>query len=117
MTHGLVCTLYLSAASPYMSYSTSMSQLNVLWLLQKKRMSSKPKAQVELGTQNNKSDVDYDWLPRETLQDLSELLVLSLFSSILVLVSYANIQWGVVAQCSMPCIRKVAGSNPTLAAT
>lgn len=44
----------------------------LLWLLQKKRLSSKPKAQVELGTQNNKSDVDYDWLPRETLQDLSE---------------------------------------------
>jgi len=37
----------------------------------KKRLSSKPKAQVELGTQNNKSDVDYDWLPRETLENLN----------------------------------------------
>lgn len=37
----------------------------------KKHLSSKPKVQVEMGTQNNKTDVDFDWLPRETLQDLN----------------------------------------------
>ena len=31
---------------------------------QLKRSSSKPK--TEVGTQNDKNDVDYDWLPKET---------------------------------------------------
>jgi len=35
----------------------------------KKRM-SKPRQVVEMGTQN--SDVDYDWLPKETLQNLNK---------------------------------------------
>ncbi len=38
-------------------------------LLQKKRL-SKPRP-VEMGTQN-KGDVDYDWLPKETLNEISE---------------------------------------------
>lgn len=38
----------------------------------KKHMSSKPKTHVEMGTQNNKTDVDYDWIPKETLQDLNK---------------------------------------------
>lgn len=45
-----------------------------IFFLQKKHLSSKPKVQVEMGTQNNKTDVDFDWLPRETLQDLSASL-------------------------------------------
>jgi len=35
----------------------------------KKRM-SKPRAPVEMGTQN--SDIDYDWIPKETLQSLNK---------------------------------------------
>lgn len=35
----------------------------------KKRM-SKPRAPVEMGTQN--SDIDYDWIPKETLQHLNK---------------------------------------------
>jgi translocon-associated protein subunit alpha len=35
-------------------------------------ISSKPRAQVETGTQNNKSDVDYDWLPKETLDSMNK---------------------------------------------
>ena len=37
---------------------------------QKKRL-SKPKQQIEMGTQN-KTDVDYDWLPKETLEGMSK---------------------------------------------
>jgi len=37
----------------------------------KKRL-SKPKPAVEMGTQNNKGDVDYDWLPKETLSELNK---------------------------------------------
>jgi translocon-associated protein subunit alpha len=33
---------------------------------------SKPRAQVETGTQNNKTDVDYDWLPKETLDSMNK---------------------------------------------
>jgi len=36
----------------------------------KKRL-SKPRQHIEMGTQN-KSDVDYDWLPKETLQELNK---------------------------------------------
>lgn len=42
----------------------------------KKRLLSKSKSQsqptVEMGTQNNKADVDYDWLPKETLQEMNK---------------------------------------------
>lgn len=42
----------------------------------KKHLSLKSKSAaqpaVEMGTQNNKTDVDYDWLPKEVLQDLSK---------------------------------------------
>ena len=38
---------------------------------QKKHLGSKPKQVTELGTQN-KGDIDYDWLPKEALQELSE---------------------------------------------
>ena len=41
-------------------------------------MSSKPKFQIETGTQSNKSDVDYDWLPKETLDSLSMIYTLYL---------------------------------------
>lgn len=43
--------------------------------LQKKKRSgsSRPKPQVELGTQNNKSDVDYEWLPKQTLKEFSKI--------------------------------------------
>ena len=37
---------------------------------QKKRV-AKPRQAVEMGTQN--SDIDYDWIPKETLQSLSKL--------------------------------------------
>ena len=41
-------------------------------LFQKKRGSrSKARPAIETGTQN-KGDVDYDWLPKETLNGLSE---------------------------------------------
>ena len=40
---------------------------------QLKRSSSKPK--TEVGTQNDKNDVDYDWLPKETT-DFSKCLSL-----------------------------------------
>lgn len=43
----------------------------------KKHLSMKSKPQshqpaVEMGTQNNKGDVDYDWLPKEVLQDMNK---------------------------------------------
>lgn len=41
----------------------------VLGSFGKKRM-SKPRQPVEMGTQN--SDIDYDWLPKETLQNLNK---------------------------------------------
>ena len=44
---------------------------------QKKHSSKKPKLVVELGTQN-KNDVDYDWLPQHTIDNMSEYLVLLL---------------------------------------
>ena len=40
------------------------------FLLQKKRL-TKPRQPIEMGTQN-KGDVDYDWLPKETLNELSK---------------------------------------------
>lgn len=42
--------------------------------MQKKKAA--PKQKVEMGTQNV-NDVDYDWLPKETLNDLSEFGPLS----------------------------------------
>ena len=44
----------------------SYSFFIALLFFQKKR-SSKPKQYVEMGTQN-KSDVDYDWIPKENLE-------------------------------------------------
>jgi len=43
----------------------------------KKHLSLKSKTQnhqpaVEMGTQSNKTDVDYDWLPKEVLQDMNK---------------------------------------------
>jgi translocon-associated protein subunit alpha len=40
----------------------------------KRLMKSKPSSQpsVEMGTQNNKTDVDYDWLPKETLAEMNK---------------------------------------------
>jgi len=35
-----------------------------------KKRTSKPRAPVEMGTQN--SDIDYDWIPKETLQNLNK---------------------------------------------
>ena len=39
-------------------------------VLQKKRL-SKPRPVVEMGTQN--ADIDYDWIPKETIKEMSEL--------------------------------------------
>jgi len=45
----------------------------ILFVYQKKHLSSKSKSQaqptVEMGTQNNKTDVDYDWIPKEVLSE------------------------------------------------
>lgn len=40
----------------------------------KRLMKSKPSNQptVEMGTQNNRTDVDYDWLPKETLMEMNK---------------------------------------------
>lgn len=48
-------------------------QIFLNFTLQRKRL-SKPRQPVEMGTQN--TDVDYDWLPKETLQGLSKLFEL-----------------------------------------
>lgn len=39
--------------------------------IRKKHLGSKPKQVTELGTQN-KGDIDYDWLPKEALQELNK---------------------------------------------
>ena len=44
---------------------------------QKKGRMTKPKPKIEVGTQN-KTDVDLDWLPEDTLQKLSEWYFLSI---------------------------------------
>lgn len=47
----------------------------LLTSLGKKRIKTKSMFQapaVERGTQNNKTDVDYDWLPKETLQEMNK---------------------------------------------
>ena len=44
-----------------------------MWLVvcvQKKHL-SKPRPVVEMGTQN--ADIDYDWIPKETIKEMSEL--------------------------------------------
>ena len=41
---------------------------------QKKRL-SRPKQQIEMGTQN-KGNIDYDWLPKETLEGMSKLALI-----------------------------------------
>jgi len=45
-----------------------------LWLSfgKKRLMSSKPRSHIETGTQSNKTDVDFDWIPKETLDMLNK---------------------------------------------
>lgn len=62
--------LYVFLAASVILIIVGLQQL--LSSFGKKHMSSKPKTHVEMGTQNNKTDVDYEWLPKETLQDLNK---------------------------------------------
>lgn len=48
-----------------------MTVLTAALTFQRKRL-SKPRHVVEMGTQN--ADIDYDWIPKETIKDMSELL-------------------------------------------
>jgi len=38
----------------------------------KRLLSSKPRSHIETGTQSNKTDVDFDWIPKETLDILNK---------------------------------------------
>ena len=61
--------IFLGLCNAVKMYVINIGLMGPLLDFQKKRL-SKPKAPIEMGTQN--SDIDYSWIPKETLMAMSE---------------------------------------------